>query len=135
MMKLLKDRFDNGEDLSVKEVGPDIHSVSGIMKQFLRDLPEIIVTPALEEPFIAAGDLQDPNEKLARVRDLVTQLPPPNYAVLRALMDHLRRVESLNKENKMTLRNLGIVFVPTLRIPSAVFTLFISHFESVFTRS
>lgn len=32
----------------------------------------------------------------------------------------------------MTLRNIGIVFAPTLSIPSGVFTLFMSEFDYIF---
>ncbi len=36
--------------------------------------------------------------------------------------------------NKMSVRNLSIVFSPTLGIPAAIFALMISEFDTVFSR-
>lgn len=34
--------------------------------------------------------------------------------------------------NKMTVRNVGIVFAPTLNIPAPVFSMFLTDFDSIF---
>lgn len=34
--------------------------------------------------------------------------------------------------NKMTVRNVGIVFAPTLNIPAPVFSMFLTDFEDIF---
>lgn len=34
--------------------------------------------------------------------------------------------------NKMTIRNVGIVFAPTLNIPAPVFSMFLTDFEDIF---
>ena len=133
MIKLLKDRFDNGEDFDLKESSADAQSVASLMKLFLRELPESLFTEQLDLQFMVAGELPEVNDRVQHLAFLVSQLPVANYALLSTVMAHLKRVEALNSENKMTIRNLGIVFVPTLRIGATVFTLLITHHDSIFT--
>jgi RalA-binding protein 1 len=64
---------------------------------------------------------------------LVSQLPFENYSLLRALSAHLIRVVQNAAVNKMTVRNLGIVFSPTLGVPAGVFTLMLNDFKRVFS--
>jgi RalA-binding protein 1 len=59
-------------------------------------------------------------------------LPPPNYALLRALTAHLILIVQNSAINKMTLRNIGIVFSPTLGIPAGIFSDLVSHFGAIF---
>lgn len=59
-------------------------------------------------------------------------LPIANYSLLRTLIAHLIHIVHNSEHNKMTLRNIGIVFAPTLSIPSGIFTLFMSEFEYIF---
>jgi len=44
----------------------------------------------------------------------INSLPDPNYATLRVLVLHLHRVSLQSGLNKMDIRNLGIVFGPTV---------------------
>lgn len=69
---------------------------------------------------------------MAELARLVGDLPPPNYALLRALTAHLILVVKNAATNKMTLRNIGIVFSPTLGIPAGIFSELVSHFGPIF---
>jgi RalA-binding protein 1 len=69
---------------------------------------------------------------VAELARLVGDLPPPNYALLRALTAHLILVVKNAATNKMTLRNIGIVFSPTLGIPAGIFSELVSHFGPIF---
>lgn len=62
----------------------------------------------------------------------MSELPPPNYALLRALTAHLILIVKNSATNKMTLRNIGIVFSPTLGIPAGIFSELVSHFGAIF---
>lgn len=44
----------------------------------------------------------------------INSLPDPNYATLRVLVLHLHRVSTNSDINKMDMRNLAIVFGPTV---------------------
>jgi RalA-binding protein 1 len=51
---------------------------------------------------------------------------------LRALTAHLILIVQNSNVNKMTMRNVGIVFSPTLGIPAGVFSLMLGEFNRVF---
>lgn len=55
-----------------------------------------------------------------------------NYTTLRVLISHFIRIVAHSDINRMTVRNIGIVFAPTLGIPAGVFSLFLSEFDYIF---
>ncbi|KAJ2758842.1 Rho GTPase activating protein, partial [Coemansia nantahalensis] len=63
---------------------------------------------------------------------LVSDLPLANYTLLRALTAHLIRIVQKASTNRMTLRNIGIVFSPSLGIPVGIFSLLMVEFEYIF---
>jgi RalA-binding protein 1 len=77
-------------------------------------------------------DLIDSSARVAELSRLISDLPPPNYALLRALTAHLILIVANSHINKMTLRNIGIVFSPTLGIPAGIFSELVSHFGAIF---
>jgi RalA-binding protein 1 len=76
--------------------------------------------------------LADPQERVNELAQLISQLPLPNYSLLRALTAHLILIVQNASVNKMTMRNVGIVFSPTLGIPAGVFSLMLGEFNRVF---
>jgi hypothetical protein len=77
-------------------------------------------------------DLLDRKDRVNELGRLVSLLPLANYTLLRALTAHLIRVVKHSDVNKMTMRNVSIVFSPTLGIPATIFNLFMSEFEYIF---
>jgi RalA-binding protein 1 len=55
-----------------------------------------------------------------------------NYSLLRALSAHLIKIVQNAQINKMTMRNVGIVFSPTLGIPAGIFSIMLGEFTRVF---
>ncbi|KAK5198706.1 Rho GTPase-activating protein [Exophiala xenobiotica] len=92
----------------------DIASVTTLLKHFLRDLPDPLLTGAQYQAFIDAAKLEEDIVRRDSIHALVNALPDPNYATLRTLVLHLTRVASHSDKNKMTQSNLAIVFAPTL---------------------
>jgi len=78
------------------------------------------------------SDLVDPQERITELSHLIAILPVANYSLLRALTAHLISVVQNANVNKMTMRNVGIVFSPTLGIPAGVFSLMLAEFNRVF---
>jgi RalA-binding protein 1 len=78
------------------------------------------------------ADLVDSSARVAELSRLVSDLPPPSYALLRALTAHLILIVKHSHINKMTLRNIGIVFSPTLGIPAGIFSELVSNFGRIF---
>lgn len=82
--------------------------------------------------FLHTIDLLDRRDRVNELGRLVSMLPLANYTLLRALTAHLIRVVQNSDVNKMTMRNVGIVFSPTLGIPAGIFNLFLSEFDYIF---
>ena len=74
----------------------------------------------------------DTQERIKELSSLISQLPLENYSLLRALTAHLILIVQNSNVNKMTMRNVGIVFSPTLGIPAGVFSLMLGEFNRVF---
>ncbi|KAJ1897640.1 hypothetical protein LPJ66_003247, partial [Kickxella alabastrina] len=123
-------------DLSLEEFY-DINVVSGVIKQFLRELPEPLMTYNLYEGFINAASIDDYDERLWAIKDLVHALPTTNYTVLKRCVEHLERVTDYEEVNHMYGTNLALVFGPSLLRPppgSSSFALAMSnlgHAQSV----
>ncbi|KAJ1953940.1 hypothetical protein EC988_002712, partial [Linderina pennispora] len=103
-------------DLSADEFY-DINVVSGVMKQFLRELPEPLMTYNLYDGFVNAASIDDYDERLWAIKDLVHALPTCNYTVLKRLVEHLERVTDYEEVNHMYGTNLALVFGPSLLRP------------------
>ncbi|KAF9184450.1 hypothetical protein BGZ51_003345 [Haplosporangium sp. Z 767] len=95
----------------------DINVVAGALKQFLRELPEAVMTSALYDSLITASALEDYDERLMTMKDLIRTLPAPNYILLKRIIEHLERVTDYEEINHMYATNLAIVFGPTLLRP------------------
>ncbi|KAK5106453.1 Rho GTPase-activating protein [Lithohypha guttulata] len=114
----LKSEFDHDSSL-VKLTEPasfnnDIASVATLLKNFLRDLPDALMTNTAYHSFIQAAKYEDTIMRRDALHQYINSLPDPNYATLRVLVLHLHRVSRNSDVNKMDMRNLAIVFGPTI---------------------
>ncbi|ORY21335.1 hypothetical protein BCR39DRAFT_474567 [Naematelia encephala] len=134
VIKGLKERFDVDGDVNLRAIDDhwDPHAIAGLLKTYLRELPASLLTRELHPRFLAVMDLIESSARVSELSRLVSELPPPNYALLRALTAHLILIVRNASLNKMTLRNIGIVFSPTLGIPAGIFSELVSHFGAIF---
>ncbi|KAI9486244.1 MAG: hypothetical protein EXX96DRAFT_36655 [Benjaminiella poitrasii] len=132
----LKQKFcEQGDvDLLREDTTVDVHVVAGLLKLWLRELPVNILTDELLDQFLMVVDIEDKASRVQHLSRLVSMLPDPNYVLMSALLQHLLDIVQHAEHNKMSLRNMGIVFAPTLSIPSTVFSLLMNEFHSVFCR-
>ena len=119
-------------DLLASDELYDIHAVSGLLKLWLRELPGNVLTTELLKEFLNVMDLVDRRERINELGRLVSMLPLQNYTLLRTLSAHLIRVVQNAGTNKMTIRNVGIVFSATLGIPTGIFSLLLTEFDYIF---
>jgi RalA-binding protein 1 len=105
------------------------------LKLYLRELPTSILTSERREDFVKVTEIEDKSRKIIALNDLVHSLPSENFALLKALSGHLLRIVDNCNVNKMTIRNVGIVFSPTLNIPAQVFSLFLYQYRYIFFRN
>ncbi|TPX61093.1 hypothetical protein PhCBS80983_g01332 [Powellomyces hirtus] len=130
----LKAAFDNEGDYDIlsSQQYYDVHAVAGLLKLYLRELPTPVLTKELQRSFLHVMDLTDRDQRIHELARLVALLPVANYALLKTLMGHLVRVVRRCDVNKMNVRNVGIVFSPTVGVPAGVFTLMMAEYASVF---
>ncbi|TWU77941.1 hypothetical protein ED733_005455 [Metarhizium rileyi] len=134
VIRQLRERFivEGDVNLVADEQYHDIHAVASLLKLYLRDLPTSILTSDLHQPFFQATEISDCKEKIAKMKELGQRLPRANATLLKYLIAFLIRVINKSDINKMTVRNVGIVFSPTLHIPGEVFATFLQNYESIF---
>lgn len=134
VVKALKERFNTEGDIDLLAGDQyyDVHAVASLFKQYLRELPTTVLTRELHLDFLRVLELDDRQKRITALNALVHKLPKPNFALLRALSQFLIVIVNNSDVNKMTVRNVGIVFAPTLNIPAPVFSLFLTDFDSIF---
>jgi hypothetical protein len=91
----------------------DPNVVSGVLKLWLRELPEPLMLYENYDEFIRVAKAGAADE-LAQYRALCESLPVDNLNLLRVLMWLCRDVANYEETNKMSPTNLAIVFGPNL---------------------
>uniref|UniRef100_A0A3Q3AD02 Synapse defective Rho GTPase homolog 2 n=1 Tax=Kryptolebias marmoratus TaxID=37003 RepID=A0A3Q3AD02_KRYMA len=103
---------------------PDINVITGVLKDYLRELPYPLINKPLYEAVLetmamrplrmgAAGCENDQADSEHTV-SLLENLPEVERMTLRRLLDHLKLVASYQEVNKMTCQNLAVCFGPVL---------------------
>ncbi|XP_026169113.1 unconventional myosin-IXb isoform X2 [Mastacembelus armatus] len=97
-----------------------IHTITGLVKRWLRELPDPLMTFSLYSDFLHATELPEKAERIRAIYQKIDELPPANYNTLERLIFHLVRVAKEEEHNKMSAGSLAIVFAPcVLRSPDA----------------
>ncbi|MXQ93468.1 hypothetical protein E5288_WYG021071 [Bos mutus] len=99
-----------------------IHAITGVLKQWLRELPEPLMTFAQYGDFLHAVELPEKQEQLAAIYAVLEHLPEANHNSLERLIFHLpppncrlpHRVALLEDVNRMSPSALAIIFAPCL---------------------
>ncbi|KAM4715515.1 rho GTPase-activating protein SYDE1 isoform 2-T2 [Anableps anableps] len=123
--KELRDGFEkNSSAVCLSEdLYPDINVITGILKDYLRELPSPLITRTLYQVVREAmtqrppSETPDPEVALCTVK-LLSCLPDPEKATLSLLLDHLSLVASFSSFNRMTHQNLAVCFGPVLLTPT-----------------
>uniref|UniRef100_A0A8C2YY33 Rac GTPase-activating protein 1 n=1 Tax=Cyclopterus lumpus TaxID=8103 RepID=A0A8C2YY33_CYCLU len=113
VVKELKEKLIRGKIVPPLHKVDDINVVAGALKDFLRNLPEPLLTFHLNRVFMEAAEIQDDGNSLAVLYQTISELPQPNRDTLACLMIHLQKVSQC-VDTKMDVHNLARVFGPTL---------------------
>ncbi|KAK4500310.1 hypothetical protein PRZ48_008499 [Zasmidium cellare] len=134
IIRQLKDRFNNEGDINLltDENQYEVNAVASVLKMYLRELPASILTRDLHIDFLKCLEIEDIEKKIAKVNILVHKLPTANRALLDALSSYMVCIVDHVEQNKMTVRNLGVVFSPTLNLPGPLISLFVEEQNRIF---
>ncbi|XP_062983427.1 arf-GAP with Rho-GAP domain, ANK repeat and PH domain-containing protein 1 isoform X2 [Elgaria multicarinata webbii] len=104
----------DARSVRLKEGEHHVDDVANTLKRFFRDIGDGLFTKDSCQAWLKVPGLEDEKEKVSRYRRLLNSLPAVNRATLKALINHLYRVQCSSDMNQMTTHNLAIVFGPTL---------------------
>ncbi|XP_050751317.1 protein FAM13A isoform X1 [Gymnogyps californianus] len=119
MVEQLRLQYERGEEVELVKDG-DVYSAASLLKLFLRELPDGIITSALHPRFIQLyQDTRNDMQKESNLKELLKELPDAHYCLLKYLCQFLIKVAEHHVENRMNLCNLATVFGPNcFHVPS-----------------
>lgn len=90
----------------------NIHVLANVLKSFLRETPEPLLTFDRYDDFLRASELSETNDRVSTMMSLIKKIPAPHHALLERLIFHLALVAQREQFNRMSASSLAIVFAP-----------------------
>lgn len=109
-IKELKQKMS--DEVQIDYESYNVHVLTNVLKTFLRDMPEPLLTFDRYDDFLRASDLPDTNVRVQTIMSLIKKLPTAHHALLERLIFHLALVARREKHNRMSASSLSIVFAP-----------------------
>lgn len=76
-----------------------------------------------------------PPALLEIIKSITSKLPIYSFRLLQLLCRHLKKVADNEQENRMSVSNLALIFIPTLNIGRALFHCMVEHYHEIFEGS
>ncbi|XP_014791020.1 rho GTPase-activating protein 18 isoform X1 [Octopus bimaculoides] len=95
------------------------NDASALLKQFLRDLPDPLLTNKYRESFVNVQFIPNLRDQLKALNLLLMVLPDAHRNSLMILLRFLKKVIYYQNENKMTLSNVAMIMAPNLFLSSS----------------
>ena len=92
--------------------GQNPHLLADLLKEFLRQLPEPLLTFEAYPKWLFSSTINEEQLKLAYMRSLLASLPPPNLALAEYLVNFFVIAHSFRETNQLTIDNLTTLFGP-----------------------
>ncbi|CAI9552128.1 unnamed protein product [Staurois parvus] len=130
--QILKDCLNSGTDLDVDSGEFHPNDVATILKVFLGELPEPLLTRRHYLAHLKIADLMlfddkgnrtgapDKERQIEALQLLFLLLPSPNRNLLKLLLDLLYQTAKKQDRNKMSAHNLALMFAPHIIWPKNV---------------
>ena len=113
----IKVAFENGDSVNIS----DPHATAAVLKSYFRELQEPLIPYDAFARFVAAIDSRDAEASFVKLREAVQALEEDNRVVLSFLVHFLTLVAAQQGVNRMSPRNLAVVWAPNLlRGPNSV---------------
>lgn len=95
-------------------IDTDIYCIASLLKLYFASLPEPLLTQEYYLSFIDTVKSHDENFIAKKLHHLVYNLPDGAYFTLRALIFHLNKVAANAETNRMSIKNLAIIWGPAV---------------------
>ncbi|ESO12140.1 hypothetical protein HELRODRAFT_62288 [Helobdella robusta] len=126
----LRDLYNIGSTVYLVDHEPNV--VASLLKLFLREIPEPILTSKLMPKFEQASVTKNANQQLELMQNLIRELPVANRTLLSWVIVHMSQVIEKEKFNKMSLQNISIVLSPTMKISHRVLNVLFTYSSVLF---
>lgn len=111
----VRERLDAGQDVDFVEL--PVLAVGAILKEFLRLLPDSVMTLALYDDMVACNAIHLQNQRLEKVHKVLARLPESSRYLLGALMPVFVQICKEENSNNMTASNVGICIGQSMMWP------------------
>ncbi|XP_031538638.2 rho GTPase-activating protein 19 isoform X1 [Vicugna pacos] len=130
--QILRDALNNGTDIDLESGEFHSNDVATLLKMFLGELPEPLLTHKHFHVHLKIADLMqfddkgnktnvpDKQRQIEALQLLFLILPPPNRNLLKLLLDLLYQTAKKQDKNKMSAYNLALMFAPHVLWPKNV---------------
>ncbi|XP_069759535.1 rho GTPase-activating protein 8-like isoform X2 [Narcine bancroftii] len=108
IIKEIQKQYNLGKPIRFEEYG-DEHIPAVILKTFLRELPQPLLTPQIYDQVQNIGIVES-SLRVTRCKQIMQRLPEHNYIVVKYLICFLNMVSQESIFNKMNPSNLACVF-------------------------
>ncbi|XP_073978459.1 unconventional myosin-IXb-like isoform X2 [Rhodnius prolixus] len=108
----LKARMEEGKIESIQFERYQAHVLASVLKSFLREMPEPLLTFDCYDDFLRAANLTE--DKVSTMFTILKKLPKLNFDLMERLIFHLARVALHEDVNRMSSSALAIVFAPCI---------------------
>ncbi|XP_018619495.1 rho GTPase-activating protein 1 [Scleropages formosus] len=112
LVRNIQNKYNSGEVVDFFQLD-DVHLAAVILKTFLRELPEPLLTFQLYTDVVNFHNVKS-STQASEIRTMLQTLPKENYASLKFLIQFLVQVSAQSEVNKMNNNNLAVVFGPNL---------------------
>ena len=116
-IKSLRDDLSRGVEVELEdERWLDENNVAGLFKLFFKELTEPLVGSQVYNSLVSTinKETDSQGQLIREIQQLIQAMPDTNLCTLDYVVAHLCRVAQCVDKNRMSVRNLAIVFGPTL---------------------
>jgi len=93
------------------------HDVASLLKQFLRELPDPLLSNSYIDVFNSCDMIRDRKEQLQALNLVIILLANTHRESLEVLLKFLEKVVDAEAVNKMSLNNVAMIMAPNLFLP------------------
>ncbi|XP_075050870.1 arf-GAP with Rho-GAP domain, ANK repeat and PH domain-containing protein 2 isoform X2 [Mixophyes fleayi] len=137
--ELLEDFKKDARSIKLKVGKHQLEDVTDVLKCFLYEIDDALLTKELYPYWISALDIQDEKERVINYKTLIDTLPALQKTTLAALIEHLYRIQKCSDVNHMDAHSLAKSFASCffqtkgqLDVEVHVVEQLINHYAEIF---